>query len=1404
MNRAYKLVWNTVSNSWVVASELAKGAKKSSGKTLKLAVFMAAGFSASVASAAPAANALPTGESVANGSATFDRTVTNQLTVNQSSSKLITNWNSFDVGSSGKVVFAQPDAASIALNRVTSGSASEIFGQVTANGQLVIVNPNGITFGAGSQVSAASIIGSVLDIQDSDLNAGNLLFSRGTATGSIDNKGSLSAKAGSVSLLAPSVKNSGTITATGGNTSLINADAADLSAANPVISTASSIGGLVQNSGNITATQVSSVGGKIVLMGDTSQAGSVAALTGTLTADIDSTVSASQIKVAGVLDVNGSNNTLNLSSTSRYNLTFGSKINLNGASSGFSVNGTAYTVIRDVTQLQGMSADLAGKYVLAKDVDASATSTWNSGAGFAPVGTDTNRFSGVLDGLGHAVNDLTINRPGTDFVGLIGSTENSLIQNIGVGGSVYGGGWVGSLVANNNNSSVNNSYATASVTGTYFVGGLIGQTSGSTISNSYATGGVTGGTYWIGGLVGNNYNSLVNNSYATGNVSGTAYVGGLVGNNASIVSNSYATGSVTGNYNIGGLIGANDTNNFLNNVIVNNSYATGSVNGTQAVGGLVGYDNGGLVTNSYWDVDTTGQADAVGGTDGSSTLSNLIAVSGNAGAEPSAYAQGSYANFDFDNTWFMAEGASRPMLRAFLNTPDVDGKIAISNLYQLQGLAANVAGNYFLTQDIDAGATAASVLAGNAGNRSDVWGGSGFAPIGNDGILFTGTLDGLGHVVNGLSISRAATDYVGLIGNAQGSTLQNIGLSNASVRGQYRVGALIGRNTGGSVYNSYVTGSVNGGYMVGGLVGDNYGNAIVSNSYAANSVNGGGAVGGLVGNNYYNSVIGSSYASGSVTGDNNVGGLAGYNEGNTIISNSYASGSVSGNSNVGGLIGTSIQATAVNNYWDTTGTGQASAVGAAYGNNTLINLVGLTSSQMTNLSSFANWGGDIDAQGGTGTIWRIYEGQSGPLLRTFLKPLTVTGGGSKTYDGTSFSGGSYTLSAPADFSKILGIESYSGTALGARNAGTYTLGVSGLYSSQQGYDLNFAEGTFSIEKANIALSTSDIAKTYDGTTAGAGTAIVTGGELFDTDSISGGTFTFNNKNAGSNKTVTVSAVSIDDGNGGNNYNVTYDINSGSYIDPALLSISSSSVIKTYDGTTSAKGTAIVTDGVLFGTDSMSGGTFAFTDKNAGSGDKIVAVSGVSINDGNNGDNYLLSYENNTDSTINKALLSISAVADSKVYDGKLTSIAKPVVIGRQRGDAIVGLTQSFADKNAGTGKIILVNSGYTIRDGNNGNNYDVVLVNSNAGVITPKALNISTVANSKVYDGGLTSANKPLVTGLVTGDRVTGLFQQYETKTVGENKQLLIKNGYVVQDGNGGGNYSVVQQTSTEGVITAH
>ena len=204
--------------------------------------------------------------------------------------------------------------------------------------------------------------------------------------------------------------------------------------------------------------------------------------------------------------------------------------------------------------------------------------------------------------------------------GLVGANGAGTITNSYATGPVSGGsGNVGGLVGQNNGT-ITNSYATGSVSGDNdFVGGLgglVGLNRG-TITNSYATGSVSGDSDFVGGLVGLNRGTITN-SYATGSVSGDDRVGGLVGANEGTITNSYATGSVLGDDGVGGLVGANGDgfSSFSFGVRITTSYATGSVSGSSSVGGLVGVNfRGATITDSYWDIDTSGVAASAGGTD---------------------------------------------------------------------------------------------------------------------------------------------------------------------------------------------------------------------------------------------------------------------------------------------------------------------------------------------------------------------------------------------------------------------------------------------------------------------------------------------------------------------------------------------------------------------------------------------------------------------------------------------------------------------------------------------------------------------------------------------------------------------------------------------------------------------
>ncbi|MFN9281865.1 MAG: filamentous hemagglutinin N-terminal domain-containing protein, partial [Betaproteobacteria bacterium] len=310
------------------------------------------------------------------------------------------------------------------------------------------------------------------------------------------------------------------------------------------------------------------------------------------------------------------------------------------------IDGLGYTVINALgaagsttgTDLQGMNGDRAGRYALGADINASATSGWNSGAGFLPVGNSAANFSGRFDGLGHTITGLSINRSTTQRVGLFGQTSSaSDIRNVGlVGGTISGSLYTGGLVGVSSGT-ISNSFATGNVTGSnQYTGGLVGYQLGAMVSNSYAAGNVSGADSYTGGLVGYVGSGVVTNSYATSNVTSTPgfYTGGLVGElNSGSVSNSYATGNVASARYSGGLVGRSygpisnsyATGNVSSTVFgsgglvgqigsstVSNSYATGAVSGTSA-GGLAG-ESYGTVTNSFWDTETSLQSSSAGGT----------------------------------------------------------------------------------------------------------------------------------------------------------------------------------------------------------------------------------------------------------------------------------------------------------------------------------------------------------------------------------------------------------------------------------------------------------------------------------------------------------------------------------------------------------------------------------------------------------------------------------------------------------------------------------------------------------------------------------------------------------------------------------------------------------------------
>ncbi|AYM75696.1 filamentous hemagglutinin N-terminal domain-containing protein [Janthinobacterium agaricidamnosum] len=1601
MNRIYRSIWNQATGAYAAVSENVKSAGKRSmpGCSGSGAHFALTGMAAalmlgygSLALAGPAGGTVVAGQATINGAP-------GATVIRQGSQNAVINWASFNIGKGESVQFQQPNSNAVALNRVLGGDGTTILGNLSANGKVFIVNPNGILFGQGASVNTAGLVASTLDISNADFMAGKYQFS-GNGTGKVLNQGSISAPGGYVALLGAHVSNEGTIQALLGFVALAAGKAITLDVAGDgllnvavnagavgalvnnggliqadggsVVLTAQAAGDLlktaVNNTGVIEAHTIATRGGTIKLLGDM-QSGTVNAA-GTLDASASDggnggfiDTSAAHVKIDDALKVttasskglagtwlidptdfniavsggdmtgaflsnslksgnvqiqsvsggSGTQGNINVNdninwTANKLTLTAQNNININKAMRGagtaslaleygqsgvaagnlstynvkaevdlpsgnnFSTklgsNGsvTVYQVINSLgafnsttgSDVQGMQGNLSGKYVLGSNIDARGTSGWDGGKGFAPIGSDAAPFTGTLDGLGHEIVGLTINRPdvpvgmfgnigaaaavrnmGFSGVSVAGSAANysstyagigalaavnsGKIDNVYSSGAVSASGYVnlGGLVGINagtiSNSRVSGTVVSAGdpgpggygaaggFVGLNAVGGLIKNSSSSAttsstryvaaglvvtnsgaISDSYATGTVNAGANYGGGLVSFN-NGSISNSYATGAMNASGSAGGLVGTNNSgsaTISNSYATGKVTstGGY-VGGLVG-------LLRGTLSNSYATGDVQTTGLAGGVVGYNVGGTITNVYTTGKVTGGGASVGAIVGEhnggsvnrayfdSTINSGLNGIGRSFNGATSNAQGlstaqmlvssNYVGFNFTatggatgNNWVAvsADGTlngaagTRPMLASeWSNT--------INSAHQLQLMAMNKTATYTLGSSFSAATTAA--------NGQDIWGTTGFIPVGTAGSAFTGSLDGTGHIISSLTIAKAGVNNVGLFGAiGSGGVVANVGLSGGSVAGGTNVGALAGSNAG-TISGSFATSGVTSTSTGGGLVGSNTG------------------------------TVADSYASGAVGGTSIVGGLVGSNGGS--IANSYANGSVSGSSSVGGLVGAST-GSAAGSYWDTTASGQANSMGGT----------AMTTAQLKNLSNYTGAGWEL-AQ-----MWVVYDGQSAPFLRSFMKQIAVrVSYDSKVYDGVAYAGGSnsVTYSNTVDGANLLGTVVYAGNAAGAVNAGTYGVSASGLYASggQSGYAISYIDGGLVITPKSVTLSGAAVGdKVYDGTTVAAISGTLNGvlaGDLANVSSTVNGTFA--SKNAGNGIAVTVNAAL--GGSAGGNYALVPVNGLTGNISKATISGVSGIVAgnKVYDGTATASlNTAGATFAGMIGGDSLSvaGASGSFADKNAGTG-KTVSISGIVLGGTDAGNYNLTGTTASGTADISKATLSgvTGIVAGNKVYDGGVAAslnMAGASFTGMVGGDnlTVSGASGSFADKNAGNGKTVNISG--MVLGGTDVGNYDFTnaTATSTANISQATLSGVSgIVAGNKVYDGTATAslnAAGATFAGMIGGDSlsVAGASGSFADKNAGTGKTVSISG--IVLGGTDAGNYNLTGTTAS-------
>ncbi|MBU1364995.1 MAG: filamentous hemagglutinin N-terminal domain-containing protein [Gammaproteobacteria bacterium] len=1132
MNKTFRSIWNEAIGAWVAVAEIARRRGKRSTMasrarsglraTIRPLALALAGIGLAHA-APPAANQLPTGGQVVAGQAAISQAGAT-MNIIQTSSRAAIDWQTFNVGSAATVNIAQPSASSVTLNRVLGGSPSEIFGHISAPGQVFLVNPGGVYFSPSASVDVGGLVATTHAIGNDDFMAGRDRFTRDGATGSIINDGQLTASLGGyIALLAPEVRNNGVIVAQLGTVALaageayelqfdgkhtlsnIRVEAASIKAlvdnGNAVLAPGGLIilsaqaadhlqGGVVNNSGLLeagglvdrggtirleasdriahsgsikadAAANSGGSGGTITLIADLGNADSLTEVSGDISArggnqggdggfvetsaarvtigdgtrvdtrapqgktgrwlidPNDYTVAASGGDITGATlsgnlgtsditlqsgnGASGSNGDININDSVSWSadttliLNAYRNININGSitatgnsgklallygqgavaagnGSDYFVNAAVnlhagsnfsttlgsdgavinYTVItslgaegsRSGTDLQGMYGNLAGHYALGGNIDAAATSGWNAGAGFTPVGDTGHHFTGSFDGLGHTISNLTINLGGANIglfritdagailqnVGLIDGnitgnnqtgalvgTSDGMVRNSYATGSVSGLNYVGGLVGlNSANGTVSASYATNAVTGrgsTGYVGGLIGSNtglvdttyatgttsatnrvgglvgnndSGGTISNSYSSGSVTATFSYAGGLVGYNTGTGISNSHATGNVNGNSYVGGLVGYNtgSSTISNSYAMGNVSSaSINVGGLIGYHVSGT------VSNSYATGNVSGTSNVGGLIGYDSSGNVTTSYASGAASGTGVDIGGLIGhyfsgtiSDTYWNSTLNASGVGYNPTSGATGL--------TTTQMQTASNFTNFNFTTNPGASGNNWVM-LNTAGGLNSGTGTLPMLASEYSTSITNAHQLQLMAMDLT-----ASYSLAANIDASRTNNQD-VWKSSGFIPIGNASNNFTGTF-DGLGHTVSNLTINlptNDDV-------GLIGVANGAVIGNLVLTGeSVTGRDNVGGLIGTTVVGTLSNSHTTGGQVTGRNLVGGLVGSNN-TMIVNASHSSNSVSGQDKVGGLMGWTNGGVWSANDYASGDVTGTGNyVGGLIG---------------------------------------------------------------------------------------------------------------------------------------------------------------------------------------------------------------------------------------------------------------------------------------------------------------------------------------------------------------------------------------------------------------------------------------------------------------------------------------------------------------------
>jgi filamentous hemagglutinin family protein len=1332
-------------------------------------------------------------------------------------------------GSAVTLTFSGNNLLSLQVDQNVLSSLAENGGLIRADGGQVIM-----TAGARDAVMSSMVNNTgVIEARTVENHGGTITLLGGMTAGSVNVAGTLDAS-------APD----------GGNGGAIDTSAAHVNVANgAVITTASAQGAAGTWTIDPTDFTIAASGGDIsgAQLGTSLGLGNVTILSTSGASGTSGNVNVNDVVgwSANTLTLNAQNNininanlngsgaaklalkygqgALAAGNLSTYNIASGVVVNL-PAGANFSTllgsNGAVvnYTVITSLgaagsttgTDLQGMNGNLNVNYALGANIDASATSGWNSGAGFTPVGRTLN---GNFDGLGHTISNLTINLPAaTDSVGLFVET-NGAVKNVtltgenitgknNVGGIVgqtntgssitnsstsgtilatnsSGGGLVG-----NNNATITNSNSSANVTTTGdTVGGLLGRSGNATITNSYASGNVSGTNGNVGGLIGNLISGTVNNSYAingtitsgsnsagglvgsnnatindsysantvTNSATGHDYFGGLVGYNQGAINNSYSTSSVSnsGGDSTGGLVGVNN-----NGATVSNSYSSGTVTGATNVGGLVGGVGSGTTTNSFWDTTHSGVATSAGGvgmtTAQMQTQADFTSATGaNGGVNP---------GWNFSSVWTIYNGYTYPLLQAFM-TPLT---VTANNATTTYSKTAYSGGN--------------GVSYSSAPNLSNLF----------NTTTFTGSSQG---AIN-------AGTYVltpGLYSNQQGYIITTVN-GSLTINPLALTGSI---STGSSTYGSSL--SPGTATFTNVIAGDNVGTATVAvNTTGLTSTSG-------------------NLTAGTHNGIESISGLSGADAGN------YTFTGITGNYTVSPLSLSVVGQSAGNKVYD--GTNVATLTGGS--------LTGMIAGDAVAIA-LASSGTFATQHAGNGIAVTGADTLSGndagnyvltqPALTANITPAPLTasaaigGNTAKVYDGTTVASGA-TVSGSVSGGISGDVINFNGSGvslnynsshvasastIGATGAAGFTIGSStdGSLSS----DYSFTQPTIAAVAGTITpaplTATASIGgnttKVYDGGTAATGATVsgsVSGAIAGDVVSLnsSGVSLNYNSSHVANANTIGATGStgftigSSTDGSLSSDYSFTQPTIAAvaGTISPAPLTATASiggSSTKTYDGTTTATGAsvsggisgAIVGDVISF---DSSGIALNYNSSHVANASTISASGTAGFTIGSSTDGSLSSDYSLTQpaiaavaGTITPAPLTATASIGgtaTKVYDGSTAATGASVsggVSGAIVGDVISfnssGLALNYNSSHVANASTISASgtAGFTIgssTDGSLSSDYSLTqpTIAAVAGTITPAPLTVTASIGgntTKVYDGG-TAATGASVSGNVSG-----------------------------------------------------